>query len=392
MARRRWSSSPTWAGGRLGRRRLAADDLASSVREPAHRSLPEGDGGWPTSGASSRLRRGCPRCKDGGLDGLEIEAYGHLSTSSGRRSSTSAAIATAARSTTGCASRSRSSRRSGERRRRLHRRHPDDRRRGRPGRADRGRRRRDRATLARTGTIDFINLIKGSIATDEAISARDPRAWERRSGRHSSSPAGSASGSNLPIFHANRIADVATARYADRGGPARHGRDDAGPHGRPAHRPQARSWGERPHQGVCRGLDVHQPAVPRPRLAVHPEPGDGREGTIPSDAAIVRTTATRRGRCRRRSRRARGRLGLPWSAVIGRAAGGGGPAWRTGRAGGRATARRGDLIGDRDWLASECRHAGVEPAFRRCRRRRGGPRSQPDVVFGRPAASQDCRC
>ena len=57
------------------------------------------------------------------------------------------------------------------------------------GRPDRGRTAsRSRRTLARTGTIDFINIVKGSIATDEAIShvipghrdADGPRAPVRR--------------------------------------------------------------------------------------------------------------------------------------------------------------------------------------------------------------------
>ena len=68
-------------------------------------------------------------------------------------------------------------------------------------------------TLARTGTLDFINLVKGSIATDEAISHVIPGLGTplgpglEFAGRFRERV-------NLPIFHATRIPDVATARYA----------------------------------------------------------------------------------------------------------------------------------------------------------------------------------
>ena len=105
----------------LGRRTVWDDGdwlptiSASSVREPAHRSFPKEMEEADIRRVVRAFAEAARRCREGGLDGLEVEAYGHLIDQFWSPSSTGAAIATAARSTTGCASRSRSSRRSGRR-------------------------------------------------------------------------------------------------------------------------------------------------------------------------------------------------------------------------------------------------------------------------------------
>ena len=68
-------------------------------------------------------------------------------------------------------------------------------------------------TLARTGTIDFLNIVKGSIATDERISHVIPGLGTPLG------PALQFAGRfreriDLPVFHAQRIPDLATARFA----------------------------------------------------------------------------------------------------------------------------------------------------------------------------------
>ena len=50
----------------------------SSVREPAHRSFPKVMEGYDIKRVVQAYGRGAKRCMEGGLDGIEIESYGHL--------------------------------------------------------------------------------------------------------------------------------------------------------------------------------------------------------------------------------------------------------------------------------------------------------------------------
>ena len=204
----------------LGRRTVWDDGdwlptiSASSVREHAHRSFPKEMEEADIRRVVTAFAEAARRCKEGGLDGLEVEAYGHLidqfwsplvngrgdryGGSLDNRMRFSIEVLEAIRASVG-----------------------DDfivgiRMTGGEDVAG-GLTEADGvaigSTLARTGTIDFINIIKGSIATDEAISHVIPGMG---------TPLGPAlefvgrfrERVNLPIFHANRIADVATARYA----------------------------------------------------------------------------------------------------------------------------------------------------------------------------------
>ena len=51
---------------------------ASSVREPAHRSFPKEMEPADIRRVVTSFAEAARRCKDGGLDGLEVESYGHL--------------------------------------------------------------------------------------------------------------------------------------------------------------------------------------------------------------------------------------------------------------------------------------------------------------------------
>ncbi len=67
--------------------------------------------------------------------------------------------------------------------------------------------------LTDTGKIDFINVIKGHVDTDEGLSHVIPNMGSP-SGPHLEFTSAVRSELKLPIFHAARIADVATARHA----------------------------------------------------------------------------------------------------------------------------------------------------------------------------------
>ena len=291
----------------LGRRRLAADDLGVVGPRARPSVVPEGDGARrhpPGRRVLRARRRGGARTA--GSTGSSSRRTATSSTSSGRRSSTSAPMRTAGRWRTGCASRSRSSRRSG----RavgvgLHRRHPDDRRRGRRGRADRGR------TASRSP-----GRWRGPGRSTSSTSSR-ARSRPTRPSRTSSRVSGRRMGPalqfagrfrervNLPIFHAARIADVATARYAITEGLV----DMVGmtrAHMADPHIVRKLEAGEADRIRPCVGASmcINRLYLGLEALCIH-NPATGREETIPH--VVTRSAgpaATGRGR--------RGRAGRAW--------------------------------------------------------------------------------
>ena len=66
--------------------------------------------------------------------------------------------------------------------------------------------------LAQTGKVDFLNVIRGHIDTDEALSVIP--GMGARSAPHLDFAGEVRSEAKLPVFHAARIQDVATARHA----------------------------------------------------------------------------------------------------------------------------------------------------------------------------------
>lgn len=51
---------------------------ASALREPAHRAFPKAAESWDLDRIVADYAAAAVRCKEGGLDGIELEAYGHL--------------------------------------------------------------------------------------------------------------------------------------------------------------------------------------------------------------------------------------------------------------------------------------------------------------------------
>ncbi|MBV8566283.1 MAG: NADH:flavin oxidoreductase [Methylobacteriaceae bacterium] len=204
----------------LGRRTTWAKDdwlpivAPSNVREPAHRAFPKIIEDWDIRRIVAAYADAAERVKAGGLDGLELECYGHLidqfwSPATNKRTDEYGGsldnrlrfafeVLAAIRARVG----------------------PDfivgtrmvcdeD--------WDRGLSRAEGLEIAqrlvRSGAIDFVNVIRGHIDTDEALSHVIPGMGER-SAPHLDFAGEVRAAAKVPTFHAARIQDVATARHA----------------------------------------------------------------------------------------------------------------------------------------------------------------------------------
>ena len=350
----------------LGRRTVWDDGdwlptiSASSVREPAHRSFPKEMEEADIRRVVRAFAEGARRCREGGIDGLEVEAYGHLidqfwsplvngrgdryGGSLDNRMRFSIEVLEAIRAAVG-----------------------DDfivgiRMTGGEDVAG-GLTEADGVAiatrLAGTGTIDFINIIKGSIATDEAISHVIPGMGTPLG------PALEFAGRfrervNLPIFHANRIADVATARYAISEGLV----DMVGmmrAHMADPHIVRKLEAGQADRIRACVGASycINRLYLGLDSLCIQ-NVATGREETIPQ---LITPSA---GPRRRIVVVGAGPAGLEAARVAAErghavtlleaAREPGGQV----RLAARATPRRADLMGIVDWLAAECRLLGVD--------------------------------
>ena len=186
----------------------------SAVREPAHRAFPKAVEDWDIARVIRHYADAAERCKAAGLDGLEIECYGHLadqfwSPATNKRDDEyggslenrlrfSLAALAAIRARVG----------------------PDfivgvrmvcdeDWERGLP--KEEGIEIAQR--LAAGGRIDFINVIRGHIETDEALSHVIPGMGTKLA-PHLDFAGEVRAATRFPVFHAARIQDVATARHA----------------------------------------------------------------------------------------------------------------------------------------------------------------------------------
>lgn len=186
----------------------------SRVREPAHRAFPKAAEDWDIERAIADYAAGAQRMQAAGLDGIEIEAYGHLmdqfwSPATNQRDDAYGG--------------------SLDNRMRFSRRVLDAMRAavgpdfiiGLRMVADEdwstGLTRRDGIEIARrfkaSGMVDFLNIIRGHIDNDNALVDVIPVMGMR------SAPSLDFAGevraaADIPVFHAARIADVATARHA----------------------------------------------------------------------------------------------------------------------------------------------------------------------------------
>jgi N-methyl-L-proline demethylase len=186
----------------------------SSIREPAHRAYPKAAEDWDIARIVGAYADAAERVQAAGLDGLEFEMYGHLidqfwSPATNRRTDDYGGslenrlrfgfeVMKAVRDRVG----------------------PDfivgtrmvcdeD--------WERGLSRNEGLDIARriagSGLVDFINVIRGHIDTDEGLSHVIP-GMGARSAPHLDFAGEVKAATRVPTFHAARIQDVATARHA----------------------------------------------------------------------------------------------------------------------------------------------------------------------------------
>ncbi len=187
---------------------------ASPIREPAHRSFPKEAEDWDIARIVADYASAAQRMQAAGLDGIEFEAYGHLmdafwSPATNRREDDYGgsldnrlrftwAVIDAVREAVG----------------------PDfivgirmvadedfEKGLGREEGVEIARR------LAASGKFDFLNIIRGHIDTDAALSGVIPITG-MRSAPHLDFAGDVRAATKFPVFHAARISDVATARHA----------------------------------------------------------------------------------------------------------------------------------------------------------------------------------
>lgn len=186
----------------------------SSVREPAHRSFPKEMEQWDIDRIIADYASAAQRMQAAGLDGIELESYGHLMDafwspyqnhrddayggSLDNRMAFTWAVIDAIRASVG------SDFIVGIRM------VADE-------QFDKG---IDRATgteiagrIARSGKFDFINLIRGRVATDAELTNVIP-VQGMASAPHLDFAGEIKQAVDFPIFHASKISDVATARHA----------------------------------------------------------------------------------------------------------------------------------------------------------------------------------
>lgn len=186
----------------------------SGVREPAHRAFPKAMEDWDFARVIAAYADAAERVKAAGLDGLEFEMYGHLidqfwSPATNRRDDEHGGtldnrlrftfqVMQAVRDRVGadfvvgtrmvC---------------------DEDWTRG----IDKTEGLEIARRIAASGLVDFINVIKGHIDTDEALSHVIP-GMGARSAPHLDFAGEVKAATRFPVFHAARIQDVATARHA----------------------------------------------------------------------------------------------------------------------------------------------------------------------------------
>jgi 2,4-dienoyl-CoA reductase-like NADH-dependent reductase (Old Yellow Enzyme family)/thioredoxin reductase len=186
----------------------------SPIREPAHRSFPKQAEDWDLERIIKAYAESAQRMQTAGLDGIELEAYGHLldqfwSPATNNRTDEyggnldnrlrfTGRVLDAIRKAVGAdfivgirmvAD--------------------ED--------WDKGLSREEGVEIARrlvaSGAIDFLNIIRGHIETDAALQRVIPITG-MRSAPHLDFAGEVRAATKFPVFHAARIADVATARHA----------------------------------------------------------------------------------------------------------------------------------------------------------------------------------
>ncbi len=351
----------------------------SPVREPAHRSLPKEMEDWDIVRVVKDYAAAAERMKEAGLDGFELECYGHLldqfwSPATNHRSDDyngsldnrlrfSLMVIDAVRDAVG----------------------PDfivgarlvadeD--------WDKGLSREEGLEICRrlvaTGKIDFLNIIRGHIEHDGPLSRVIP-VTGMRSAPHLDFAGDIRAATRFPVFHAARINDVATARHAiaegklDMVGMTRAHIADPHIGAKVARGEEARI---RPCVGATYCLDRIYEG--NDALCIH-NPATGREATMPH--AVARSTGERRrivvigaGPAGLEAARVAAERGH--QVIVHEAAS---------EAGGQVrlatrVARRAELIGIIDWRLAELERLGVTIHFNSFADRDMVLADHPDVV------------
>ncbi len=352
----------------------------SPIREPAHRSFPKEAEDFDISRIARNYGEGARRCRDGGLDGVELEAYGHFldgfwSPATNRRSDGYGGSLD---------NRLRFSFEVIEQIRR------------RVGRDfllgfrmavdedwDIGLKRAEGLEIARrlvaTGEVDFINVIKGHIETDEALSHVIPN-MGTPAAPHLELASAVKQALGVPVFHAARINDVATARHAVAEGHL----DMVGMTRAHLADPYIVAQIERGEEQQIRpcvgaGYCIDRIYEGREALCIH-NPATGREATMPH--MIARSGGPRRkvvvvgggpgGLEAARVAAARGHAVVLFEAAS--------------QAGGQirlaaALGRRKEIVGIVDWRLEQCERHGVTMRFNLLAEESDVLAEQPDVVI-----------
>ncbi len=204
----------------LGRRTSWSQDdwlpvlAPSPLREPAHRAFPKEAEDWDLARITQDYAAAAARCQAGGLDGVEIEAYGHFMdafwspATNHRDDSYGGSLDNRLRFTFAVIDAIRKE----------------------VGRDyilglrlvvdedwDKGLSKEEGLEIAQRlvadGQIDFLNVIRGHIDSDEALSHVIPN-MGTRSSPHLDFAGEVRTTTRFPVFHAARINDAATARHA----------------------------------------------------------------------------------------------------------------------------------------------------------------------------------
>jgi N-methyl-L-proline demethylase len=352
----------------------------SPIREPAHRSFPKQAEDWDLDRIAGNYADAAARMQAAGLDGIEIEAYGHLldgfwSPATNQRTDEHGGsldsrlrfthrVMDAVRDAVG----------------------PDyivgirlvcdeD--------WSQGLSREEGLEIARRlvggGKIDFLNVIRGHIDSDAALAGVIP-VMGQRSAPHLDFAGEVRAETEFPVFHAAKIADVATARHAvaagklDMVGMTRAHMAD--PHiGQKL--AQGREHEIRPCVGATYCLDRIYEG--HEALCIH-NPATGREATMPqvitkSQGPLRRVVVVGAGPAGLEAARvlaARGHLVVVFEAAP--------------HAGGQLklaarSPRRRDLAGIVDWRMDRCTEMGVDFRFNAYAEANDVLGEQPDLVI-----------
>ncbi len=350
----------------------------SSVPEPAHRAFPKAMEDWDIARVVKAYADGAEKVKAAGLDGIELECYGHLidqfwSPEANRRTDDYGGsldnrlrfcfqVLDAIRERVG----------------------PDfivgtrmvcdeD--------YARGLSREDGLAIARrlsgSGLLDFVNVIRGHIDTEEGLAHVIP-GMGARSAPHLDFAGEVRGATRLPTFHAARIQDVATARHAIESGKL----DLVGmtrAHLADPHIARKIAEGREHEVRPCVGMGYCIDSIYSGQAVCIHNAATGREATMPH--AVARSAGPRRkvvvvgaGPGGLEAARVAGERGH--EVVLFEAAG---------QAGGqvRVTAglkRRREILGIVDWRLAECERLGVRLHFNRYAEAADVLAETPDIV------------